>query len=173
MLNFTQIAFLDPYELACSLRPRLALFGEADENGRRSMPIRWQGDEGRWLRPKEVAKWPELNNTLSRIEQIGMTIVGPVERGRISFEMLDPGAALPWRRETDPYFAEYWRVHMAIRTNPGCILYAGAESVNLWPGQIVRVGQSTPQSAQNLGDWPRIHLVADFRLTQEQKAENE
>lgn len=168
MMFFTQLAFLDVFELACSLRPRLSLFSEADAGGRRVMNIRWRDGE-KWLRLKEAAKWPELANTLARIEQIGTAIVGPVERGEVFFEMLDPGAALPWHEYIGPHSDEYWRLHLAIRTNPGCMMYAGVEAVNLLPGQIVRVATSVMSSAVNMGEWPRVHLVADWRRAAKEK----
>lgn len=159
MLFFQQLAFLDPYELACSLRPRLAQFGESDAHGRREMPIRWHGENGDWTRIK-LSKWPELANMLARIEQIGTAIAGPLDRGHIFFEMLDPGATLPWHRED---IGDWWRLHMAIRTNPGCMMFAGGEAVNIMPGQVVRVGTGALSSALNAGEWPRVHLVMDFR----------
>lgn len=167
MFNFQQIGFIDTFELAASLRPRMGLFKDAGD-GRREALIRWPDDAvaevPRWLRLKEAAKWTELSNAVARVERIGTALVGPVERGRIFFEMLDPGTATPWRAEDGAYFREYWRLHLAIRTNPGCMMFAGTEAVNLLPGQIMRVATSVKASAVNGGEWPRIHLILDFRL---------
>lgn len=169
MNNFRALGFVDVWDLAPSLRDRLSLF-RPGERGERVIPIRWPADESegaKWVVSgacgRNWGKWPELQSTLNRIQRIGEQIAGKVERGRIFLEMLDPGAQLQWRTESGPYYERFLRAHLPIRTNPAAIMYAGMEFIHLPAGQLTLTVVRTPTSASNLGEWPRVHLVCDFR----------
>lgn len=166
MLNFRPLAPIDTWDLIPSLRDRLSLFRPGDR-GERVIPIRFEGEKVAWtVSPaygKNGGKWPELAATLNRIQRIGEQIAGKVERGRIFLEMLDPGAQMQWRTETGAYYDRYLRVHLPIRTNPAAVMYAGMEFCHLPAGQLTLVGVKGPTSASNMGDFPVITLVCDFR----------
>lgn len=168
-MNFAFIAWLDTFELAASLRTRAGLF-KTEEPGRRILPVRSirkgteEVDEDfvgfTYATP---AKWPELGNLRSRLTRLGNDMLGAVEFGRIFFEQLDPGATLAPHRETGPYFERWRRAHLPIRTNPGAMLYSGIEQVSPAPGNLVGIAMNLPCWAVNLGEYPRVHLIVDFR----------
>lgn len=146
----------------------MRLFPAPDEHGRRVLDIRWPDDPDAeapaWKAHKETRKWAELTNTISRLMRLGAQILPgtKLERGRIFFEMLDPGAALAWDFDQSPYRQRFVRLHLPLRTNPGAMVYAGTESVNMLPGQLTLV-RNAMSSAINLGDFGRIHLCLDIR----------
>lgn len=172
LMNFTLISFLDTYDLACSLRPRAGMFGGS---GVRTLHLRGPkkgaedpDDESDYGRSREAARWPEFKTLIGRIERLGEQIFsnyggGHVEFGRIFLEWLDVGATVPWRKLEGDYFERFNRLHLALRTNPGCMLYSGVEAIQLPPGQMARMNVMVPHSAVNLGASPRVHLVLDVR----------
>ena len=173
MAHFTPIVFVDIFDLAASLRERMGLF-KPDRVGEHILPIRGNRKdtdpaEDNFVGYANVAKWVELKNALSRIKRLGDERLGEVEVGRIFLEMiaptLNPG---PWRREIDPYFERFTRLHLPIRTNPAAMMLAwtGSEApevAHLRPGHLTIINVRVPHTSINLGEWPRIHLVIDFR----------
>lgn len=160
---FQPIAFIDTLYLASSLLSRLNRFETVDE-GVREYRVRWPDDNSatgwKQLAPKV---WPELTTTLRRIGEIGEQLLGPLQRGRIFLEMLDPAATRRWQPEiTDDWI----RVHLALRTNPRAFLYAGAEVASPAPGWIT---QARPDCSLNLGEDSRIHLIMDVRRREKAK----
>lgn len=172
MQNFRAIAALDTFDLIPSVRARLSLF-RPGERGERVIHLRWPEGEA-WKRSREWGKWAELQNTIGRIQRVGEQIVGKVERGRIFLEMLDPGGILQWRTEEGPYYENFLRVHLPIRTNPAAVIWSGAEFSHLPAGQLTLVNVRAPSSAVNMGEYSRVHLICDFRpvtaKTEEERA---
>src|SRR5712691_7616392 len=170
-MHFTPITFLDVHELAASLRERAGLFKQSPDSGLRLILHRgFKKDtdeaEEMFTGYAVTTKWVELRNVVSRLKRIGDELLGPpgIEWGCIYLEMLDPGAMLSWRPgRTGPYAERFVRAHLPLRTNPGAMLYRGVEGVHLPQGQLAIVSSQVPQSAINLGEWPRVHLIIDFR----------
>lgn len=165
---FTWVAYLDTWELACSLRPRMNLFREGAEPGTRILRVRFADnpeDEAlHFKHHKEFARWTELRTTASRIQRLAdATPYGPTERGDIFCEMLEPGATLDWQPLVGPYHMRHARLHLPLRTNPRAMMYAGPEALHMLPGSLHVVSAGVPLSAVNLGEWQRIHLVVDLR----------
>ncbi len=161
MNSFAPLAFIDCWELQCSLKPRLHLFPAADEWGRRVFSLRrYDSESETWKVSKELGKWVELRNMLSRIEREGEKIAPDTsfERGAIWLEMLEPGCGTPWQQAP----AEWLRLHLALRTNPAALMFAGGESHHLFPGQLTLVRPALA-SAINLGEMPRVHLTIEVR----------
>ena len=160
MPAFTPIAFIDTFDLVASLPPHLGLFIQVAE-GRRILLLRWSrkdtDDAFAWH--KTYSRWIEAKNMLGQLKRIGDAHLGSFEFGRVFLEMLTPGATLPWRT---PEETDFLRAHLPLRTNPQARMYAGTETVHLLPGQLTIVSGG-PQCAINLGSWPRVHLVCDFR----------
>lgn len=168
-MTFAPIAFLDPYELAGSLRQKMGLFREGGEDGSRTLPVRGPrataddpDDDLAFVLYGPAAKLPELKNMLTRIKRLGDT-PGGIEFGRIWLELLPSGTVTPWVLDDNAYNARFQRAVMAIRTNPAVIHYSGPASLNLAPGFLNIVNHRQRCAAANHGEWPAIHLWVDFR----------
>ncbi len=163
MPAFVPVAFLDTFDLVASLRERMDRFRSTGEAGLTELRVREESSiEGKghvWYKP--YAEWPELKATIQTLRGLGDRLAGAagIELGRVFLEMLDPGTTLPWTTEE----SEFVRVEMALRTNPGARLFVGTESTHLLPGQLTIVATGVPRCAVNLGEWPRVHLVVEFR----------
>lgn len=166
MPNFTALAFVDIWELSCSLRPRVGLFKAGEPRVLYLRGPRANADDPdddlAYVRSRELAKWPEATNTITRLTRLGTQAFGPIDLGRVFVEMLEPDTTLPWTRRTGAYVERFTRLYVALRTNPGTILFSGTEGWHLQQGQAVAVNQRVPTSAVNLGDHWAAHLVLDF-----------
>ncbi len=168
MANFAAVAFLDPFELAASLRTRWGRF-HGDPGGLRTMSIR--GAPAGAADPDDDAtfgfyrqagvrsgKWPEMAALLDRLERLGGQ-----DYGRIWLEMYPPGYR-GWRDPEPPAYAErFSRAVMALRWNPEAALFSGRESQVLVPGFLTLVNHRTICGAMNLGEWETVALVIDGR----------
>lgn len=168
-MNFAPVFWLDTFELAGSLRTRAGLFkADPDQPGLRILAVRGfrkgteEADED-FVSYSPATKWVELTNLLGRMRRIGQN-VGGAEFGRVFLEMLDPGVALPWHRETTPYFERWKRAVLPIRTNPGTMMFAGTEAYSPGVGWLTVFNPLVPCSAINTGEYARVHLVVDFRV---------
>lgn len=167
MPNFLPICFVDTFDLVASMRQRMGLFKPGEP---RILPIRGPraeaddpDDDLAYINYRDpLAKWPEMARMIRRLGRIGEE-QGGIEFGRIFLEMLDPGMRLSWTLDDNAYAARFTRVHLPLRTNPAAMMHSGIEQANLLPGALTAVNQRAPHSAINLGEWPRVHLVADFR----------
>lgn len=169
MINFTFLPYIDAYyDVARSMHSRAGMFVG---KGVRTLHLRGpkKGAEDHddaidYGRSTAAVKWPEFKTMLGGLERMGEQITGgKIEFGRIFLEMLDVGTLVPWRRLESEYFERFNRLHLALRTNPGAMLYSGCEAIQLLPGQLTRVNVRVPHSAINLGNSPRIHLILDVR----------
>jgi hypothetical protein len=75
-------------------------------------------------------------------------------------EELKPGESEPWVSE-DPDLP--LRFHIPLVSNPGNMLYAGAESVVCPVGMLIWINRRVLHSAVNFGAHPRYHLIIDMR----------
>lgn len=154
MPNLLPIAFIDTFDIAASLRPRMGKFDEAAD-GSYVFPLRGRGEGDAFVVKKELAGWPEAKAVLGKLQRLDRG----VELGDVFLEMLAPQTWLNWRmRHTD-----WMRLHLPLRTAPGAIVYSGAESAHLLPGQATVVNQAVPTTAVNFGETSRIHLIVDFK----------
>ena len=168
MANFAAVAHLDTFELAGSLRTRLGLFKPAGliTTGWWRLQVRGSktGAEGEFVRYKPVSNWAELTNLRNDIQRRAETLMPPgIEFGRIFFEMLDPGAVVAERGEVEPYFLEWTRTILPLRTNPGLTLLYGNETASPGAGWLTAVNPRLPHAAINMGDASAVWLVLDFR----------
>ena len=167
-MNFRVLVFVDTWELGCSLHDRMNLFRPV-EGGESILPIRWPLDDEAaeplsWRRTARWQKWVELRNVISRIHRAGEAMIGhPLDLGRIFFELLPSGKVMPWRTEAGSYYENYLRVHVALRTNPAALMYAGTDAHHSMIGALCLVNAQAPSCAVNFGESPRVHLVIDFR----------
>jgi hypothetical protein len=153
--NIIPGGWFDPFELICSLRPRMGWFREP-VNGKRIVHAT----------DKVQDKWPELANMLDRLRQFGKDAY---ENGRASVEMIDPQAITPWEVDPGPYealgqqFIKGPRFLMALRSNMGFAFHGPAEVINPNPGQLFMVDTRLPRCAINMGESPWIGLVIDAK----------
>ena len=160
-MNFTGLAFLDPFDLAASLRgPRMGLFrAPDDEPPPLTCPVRWRGDGGNGDKWVVRSKWPELTIYIQQIKQLSGQ-AGAVDFGNIDMEMLPAGTGMNW---------EWWEgggyehAIVMLRTNPGFRLFAGDEVWVPAIGFITAVNRRVPRSAINMGETPAIWLALDYR----------
>lgn len=168
MPNFLPVAFFDTLELAGSLRARWGQFKPLTP-GHRILRIRGHAKDSdpaddRFGRHAAGKDWVELDNMLSEITDRAEALFPPgVDLGLIFFEMIDPGAACAWRGETDAYFERWSRAMLAVRSNPGIVLLAGAETMTPAVGMLNIVNPRLPRAALNMGEWPAVWLTVDFR----------
>lgn len=153
MANFVALAHLDVFDLVASLPKRMGGFNDAKP---RILSVVLPNGEG------STEDWVELRNLLARIESLGDKL-GGVEFGGVFLEQLDPNICLSWRRKSGDYYERHSRLYLPLRTNPAAMMYSGIESANPQVGCLTLTNVRVPHSAINLGDWPRISLVIDFR----------
>ncbi len=168
MANFIPVAFLDMLELAGSLRTRWGQFKTLTP-GHRVLRIRGHAKdsdpaEDRFGRYPAGKDWVELSNFEGEITGRAEALFPPgIDLGLIFFEMLDPGAAVAWRGETEPYFERWSRAMIAVRSNPGVVLLAGNETMTPAGGMLNIASPRLPRAALNMGEWPAVWLSVDFR----------
>ena len=166
MPAFAPIIHLDTFELAASLRTRWGLFKPTGMPGLRELQVRDLkiGTEDQFMRYKAAINWVELNNLRSEIARRAEMILPPgIECGRIFFEMLDPGSALNWITEDEPYFLRWTRAILPLRTNPGVLFVYGNETASPGPGFLTVVSPRLPHAAINMGETAYVGLVIDFK----------
>ena len=106
-----------------------------------------------------LGEWPELRAALKLVKRLhDRAPVGGI--GRLGFLMLRPNDADKWNEP----LTGWYRVELPLRTNPGCMMYAGVESAHLPVGHLTLVNQGVWTSAVNFGETPRVHLAVDFRV---------
>lgn len=170
MPHFQPIAFLDIWEVAGSMYGgnRMGLFRKDEPS---ILPLRGPPpgaddpeDELAFGTYRQTwGHWPEMKRLVERLRQIAKPVIGEVDLGLMFLEMLHPGQCLPWELSDSAYVTRFLRLHLAIRTNPRALLYAGGEQWCVQPGQAVITNKRVRHSAVNFGDHPRIHLVLDFK----------
>lgn len=163
MPNFAVLGFVDSFALAGSLRSRMGMFPTGTP---RVLPIRGQRNGTEMADEDFVDRaetWPELRNMVKLLTRQATRLVGAVDLGCISMEMLDPGAATAWASESGAYAERWTRAHLALRTNPGAWFYCGGEAAHMQVGFINAVNMLALASQVNFGEFPRVHLVIDFR----------
>jgi hypothetical protein len=168
MPNFQPIAWVDPFDLAASLRTRMGLFKPGGE-GPLTLAVRGplpgpENDPAGLAYYKAAGvrsgKWPEMKIVLDQIKRLGEQ-QGGVELGRIGLEMLPAGACSPWTWTGVPNDFEHGR--LLLRGNPGLVWYGGAETWIPTIGVLTLVNWRVPNSAVNMGESPAVWLAVDFR----------
>jgi len=153
MTNFLAIAHMDPFELICSLRPKMGLFKE-EGGGSLYCPVRVP-KEGKWV--IRQGKWVELTNYIQRIRRLA-----DVELGYIELRLLAAGGDMDWQ-PPDYEPGAYEHAIVMLRTSPAFALFAGPEVWMPAIGLLTVVSRRVPRSAINMGDSPAIWLAVDFK----------
>ena len=168
MPAFIPLAFFDTLELAGSLRARWGQFKRVSP-GHRVLRVRGHAKdsdpaEDRFGSYQTAKDWVELSNLRSEILLKAEAILPPgVDEGLVFFEMIDPGAAVAWRGETDEYFGRWSRAMIALRTSPGLTLVCGSETMSPAVGMLNITSPRLPRAALNQGEWPAAWLTIDFK----------
>jgi hypothetical protein len=169
MPNFAPVTYLDPFEVAASLRTRWGSFRRR-EDGMSLLPVRGApenaddpDDEAGFGFYKRAGvrsgKWPEMKTLLDRIERLGEG----QEFGRVWLELYPAGYRGRWELDDSAYGTRFSRAYLALRWNPQATLFAGTEWQVLTPGWVTLVNHRAPRSALNGGEWDAVALVIDGR----------
>lgn len=162
MPNFTPLAFVDTFDLVASLPQHMGLFGAGELRQIVVRGPRAGGDPHDDLAFAfyKRAMWPEMKMMIERLKRLG----DGFEFGRIALELLPAGGKLPWTVEDSEYSRRFVRSHLALRTNPGVVTYAGPESMHLPIGALVLVNwRGVATATANHGETAMIRLVIDTR----------
>lgn len=168
-MNFAAVTYLDPFELAASLRTRWGQF-RRQEDGLSILPVRGApptaddpDDETGFGYFKQAGvrsgRWPELKTMLDRLERLGEG----QEFGRIWLELLPAGYRGFEPTLDSGYSARFSRAYLALRWNPEAVLLSGRETQTLQPGWVTLVNHRTVFGRINLGEWNAVALVIDGR----------
>lgn len=184
--NFRAVAHLDVF----AVMPRLHKLQPANWKGVRergevnhpsigmgaSILLRGHDDitEANWLDDlpvkdtKLLTEWPTMKSLLAKAKKAIMA--EPIAKAYLSGEMgramvsrLDPGSTIFWHVDDGPYHSKHIRFHLALVTNPGCILYSAAESMHVPVGMLTYFNNSPRHSAANWGAFHRLHLIFEMR----------
>lgn len=97
-----------------------------------------------------------------------LPIVSPVmkdiqarEIGRVLIVKLFPNSAVDWHIDEGAYANTFSRFHIALKTEPDCILKCGTETQHFRKGEAWWFNHKAPHSAVNPTEEPRIHLIFD------------
>lgn len=159
-----QLGWLDPFEVAGSLRTRAGLFGAADEYGRRTLSIRLPRKDGDGFGFAKAAgvgsgKWPEMAILMDEMKRMGN---GAVYLGIVTALWLDAGAVPAWEGLV---VSDFSLAVMPLRVNPASIVYGGPVAAHLPAGSVSLVERRLPWCIANHGQTPTVHLMIDFRMS--------
>ena len=147
MTAFVPLAHLDTWALSSSLRSKLSSFN--------SDGVYRVRENDRWM--AEVRKeWTALWNVCARIKQ--HPAAKEWELGSVWIEALTPHTESTWR----PSPADCQEAQMAITTNPAAFVFCGPNLLHFPIGALIAL-DAAPRCAVNWGDWPRHHLILEFR----------
>lgn len=169
MPNFIPLAHFDVLELAyTACVKRVGEFREV-KPGHRILRVRGHAkdttpDDDRFGRYPGAKDWVELANLLDEIKSRAEALFPPgIDEGLVFLDMVDAGAALAWRGETEPYFERWSRAMIALRSNPGLTLMCGGETMTPAVGMLNVVSPRLPRAALNQGEHAAVWLSVDFR----------
>lgn len=86
----------------------------------------------------------------------------------VGIHQLKPKESKPWTVDS-PGEQSSIVFHLAVVTNPLCIMYAGQASLHMPSGMLAYVATEVPNSAINMGETPAYHLVIEVKRPQVQK----
>lgn len=93
--------------------------------------------------------------------------IGSMPRVRMAgFSWLGPRSHI--FRHVDAYYHGLIRVQMGLRVPGQALMRYGTEVKELSPGLVLVVDGQTPHESANLSDEPRINLLLDFAMTEEE-----
>jgi hypothetical protein len=109
-----------------------------------------------------MEKFGSAKTLLARLKNAAAPFLGgkPAELADIWIESLLPGGKTPWSQVDDP---ELLRLYIALASPPGAWFYCGGEAAQLGIGVVNWVNIALPHSVLNLGNAPRVCLVANVR----------
>lgn len=117
-----------------------------------------------------ATEWIAAKNALREIRRLVETDFGKVRPGSVLGSMgkaliisLKAGGHVDWHVDEGAYAEKHWRFHLPLVTNPSAITYSGAEGAHFPVGALFFINNRVKHSSINMGFFPRIHLVVDFR----------
>lgn len=126
----------------------------------------------------EYERWKSLRALLARSRRAIFehselrNLVDPVaEPGRIVISVLQPGRPMAWHPDLGDYAKRHLRFHLALQTNPACMIYVRNESLILPTGGLAFINALEWHSAANWGFSTRSHVIFELRRRDAAKAE--
>lgn len=131
--------------------------------------------EESWFADEEYRNTPTLNEweaakallQRARAEAAKMGAANGVALSRVGKAMvvdLKPQGWIDWHRDEGAYAENHARFHVALRTNPGCVMYSGGEAAHLPVGHLYWLDVRQIHAAVNFGLHRRVHLIFDLRI---------
>ena len=124
------------------------------------------------LETHDLQQWASMKRLLAQAKKLVMS--EPIARQLLSGEMgramvsrLDPGSTIFWHVDDGPYHQKHARFHVALVTNPGCLVYSGPEMVHMPVGSLWYVNNRGRHWAANWGHHYRLHLIFEMRKAEE------
>ena len=118
----------------------------------------------------EYENWKSLRNLLGRArkaifaDQFLRDMVDPTAPpGRIVISVLQPNSVMQPHIDLGEYAQRHLRFHLALQTNPACVLHARIENLHLPAGGLAFLNVLEPHWAANWGSSPRSHVIFELR----------
>ncbi len=188
MMNFRAVAQLDVFAVNAQLfKLKPATWKPVEARGETNNPMIGLGasmllrghspvTKENWLddlpvhETDDLKPWVSMKNLLKRAKAAIMNeqlarqyLSGEMARAMVS--RLDAGSSIFWHLDDGPYHDRTVRFHVPLVTNPGCMMYAGPETLHFEPGVLFYFNNKVRHSAANWGQSMRLHLVFEmYRL---------
>lgn len=156
------ISFIDTFALAATLFKMKDVFDsdaakDGDGNSRILVMNNDMLKDTAWKAIKAVTA--KALNELSKINNGKRP-----ELASIAIEKLMPQGMIPWGVETDVSTLTF---HIAVVTNPNCFNYCGTSQHQIPAGGMAQIPTTIINSAVNLGETPRYHVVLEIKNPQD------
>lgn len=83
--------------------------------------------------------------------------------GRIVISVLNPDSIMMPHHDLGEYAKRHLRFHLALQTNPACLLYCKLEQMHLPVGGLAFLNALDTHWAVNWGTSPRAHVIFELR----------
>lgn len=114
-----------------------------------------------------LAEWDSMQRLLDAARQAIMAqplgqqlLTGAMARAMVS--RLDPGSSIFWHVDDGAYHSRTARFHVALYTNPGCLMYSQGETQHFVQGVLYWFNNHVRHCAANWGETPRLHLIFEM-----------
>ena len=91
--------------------------------------------------------------------------------GRVVISALNPNSIMTPHSDLGEYAKRHARFHLAVQTNPACLLHCRIESLHLPAGGLAYLNALETHWAVNWGRSPRAHVIFELRLRDAPEAE--
>jgi aspartyl/asparaginyl beta-hydroxylase (cupin superfamily) len=104
--------------------------------------------------------WPMPNPMIGELIHDISRLAGQ-RSARVMLTKLHAGGMIAEHVDEGAYADATERYHVAITSNPGCVMYIGDEAQHAAPGEVWWFDKHTKHTVINEGDQDRVHLIVD------------